>query len=373
MHRRKEDRRIPGRGLRRAHIERLPARVRREGRFRILNISSEYREVGRSAVVFLLLREFARNSERGINRKQIVVAHVVPCHCQLARGKCHAGHELMTAARPIIDHQRSAPLQRNALGIRGRDSSGNHDAGIAPVGADVPCVALRPRHVRMAGVIHRNCRIVVGAKRNGSVALIEGVDVRHQRRFGKGAAAVEGGYVHDGVRLRRVRGRKDAPCDVKRAGIGVDGQRGALIGFGRAADLLRRSPGEAAVDGMRVHDRRDAVRLRAGELRPSRIDRSCAEDLSLFQRQRRDHAQPRPGARNIDRDRRLVFKEIGVSGIDLRGPEVTNRVAALDIVIVCVGSHEYFAGATHLAIEGQTAVVEHPVRACTHRGICARA
>src|SRR5208282_6156767 len=105
LNRRKECWRITRRGLRGAHIESLPARVRREGWFGILNISTENREVRRPAVVFESVGKFAGDSEGGVNCEQIVIAQVVPRHCELACRKRHAGHKLMSAAGPVINDE----------------------------------------------------------------------------------------------------------------------------------------------------------------------------------------------------------------------------------------------------------------------------
>ena len=57
-----------------------------------------------------------------------------------------------------------------------------------------------------------------------------------------------------------------------------------------------------------------------------------------------------------------VFEEIRCSGVHCCGPEITNGIAALQIVIRVRG-YEYFTGAARLTIERQSAVVEHAVGA----------
>src|SRR5208283_5477805 len=118
----KEHWRIAGRCLRRAHIKCLPTRVRWVGWFGVLNVGAENWEIRRATIVFFLLRKFAGCAERSVDCEIIVVAEIVPGNRQLSRGKRHAGHELMSAAGPIINYEWSAPLQGYVVRIRGRDS-----------------------------------------------------------------------------------------------------------------------------------------------------------------------------------------------------------------------------------------------------------
>ena len=65
----------------------------------------------------------------------------------------------------------------------------------------------------------------------------------------------------------------------------------------------------------------------------------------------------------------LVEELSGVAVVHQCGAQVGERIAVAFVVLILEAGHKSGAGSIIAAIEGQAAVVEHPVRACAHCGV----